>query len=140
MVCSVVFHYALICISLCAVSFSRVGALCCYVLLFSAWIGFAAVATLCCSDVFYCVLLDRDVLCWVPRGRILKMCFPLLYSALICSVVLCFALFCCALLSSTTLYSILLCSVQPSSALFCFVLPSSVLCYAFDLNSSSSHY
>jgi hypothetical protein len=64
------------------------------------------------------------------------MCFPLLWSALICFDVLCFALFYFALL----FYSILLCSVQHCSALFCSVLPCSVLCYAFALNSSSSPY
>jgi hypothetical protein len=107
---SFVFHYVL-------VLFSRVCGVLCYVLLFSAWIGFVAVPSLFYCDLFCCVPLCRNAFCWILLCCIFVLCILLLS----------FALFCCALLSSTTLYSILLCSVLHCSALFWLLLYSALL-------------
>jgi hypothetical protein len=121
------------CIPLCPVLSSRTCGVFCCVSLFSAWIGFDAVPTLFCRDVFCCVPLCRDV--FVEFYSVVFLycvffCFILLRCALFC-----FVLLCSAVLDYSLLYSVLFCST-----LFCFVLPSAVLCSALPLNSSSIFY
>jgi hypothetical protein len=125
--CSVVFHYALVFIPLWPVLFSHVCGVFRCVLLFSAWIGFVAVSTLFCRDVFCCVLVCRDVFCWVLLCRIFELCFVLLYSVLICSVLLCSAVLCFHRLLSTLSCSALVYSVLLCSTLLCLLLYSALL-------------